>query len=112
MRSAWPSQMSTSTGLLQGFSEINGFGQLPERYQAIKALRSELLGYAEILCRDASLARQAMDEAFVHAFRTVRTFDDRSGLRAWFKEIVAKRCHRARLDQSERSLIGYGEVAA
>lgn len=66
------------------------FAALVERY------RREFARYAVSLCRDADLAADAMQEAFISAYGALATCRDPNRFGAWFFRILTNQCHNRR----------------
>ena len=74
--------------VLAGDEEL--FGVLVERY------RTEFSRYAAGLCGDGDLAADALQEAFIRAFRSLATCRDPKRFKAWFFRILTNQCHNLR----------------
>lgn len=81
--------------------EVQLFGVLVQRY------RAEFARYATVLVGDPDSAADAMQEAFVRAFRSLASCRDVGRVKAWFFRILTNQCHdhRARR-RREASLQG------
>jgi RNA polymerase sigma-70 factor (ECF subfamily) len=77
--------------VLAGDTEI--YRVLVERY------RADFGRIAEALVGDADLAADALQEAFIRAFRSLETCRDPDRFRPWFYRIVANQCHDHRRRQ-------------
>jgi RNA polymerase sigma-70 factor (ECF subfamily) len=70
--------------------EAHAFGTLVDRYV-------EQFGkYATSLCRDADIAADAMQEAFIRAYDRLTTLKDPEQFGAWFFRILTNQCHNHR----------------
>lgn len=70
--------------------DVERFGELVERY------RVEFGRLAEGLVGDADVAEDALQEAFIAAYRNLGKCRDPDRFRVWFYRIVANCCHDAR----------------
>ncbi len=70
--------------------EVEQYGLLVERY------RTEFARYATGLCGDADTAADAMQEAFIRAYRLLATCREPNKFKAWFFRILTNQCHNAR----------------
>jgi len=70
--------------------DVERYGLLVERY------REELGRMATSLVGDADAAEDALQEAFISAYRNLGRCRDPERLRVWLYRIVANRCHDAR----------------
>jgi RNA polymerase sigma-70 factor (ECF subfamily) len=77
--------------VLAGDTEL--YRVLVERY------RVDFGRIAEALVGDADLAADALQEAFIRAFRSLETCRDPDRFRPWFYRIVANQCHDHRRRQ-------------
>lgn len=68
----------------------DAFAPLVERY------RDEFARYAASLCGDADLAADAMQEAFIRAFRSLASCREPARFKAWFFRILTNQCHNLR----------------
>jgi len=88
--------------VLEGEAEL--FGVLVQRY------RAEFARYATALVGDPDRAADAMQEAFIRAYRSLASCRDLARVKAWFFRILTNQCHdqRAR-GRRETSLEGHDE---
>jgi RNA polymerase sigma-70 factor (ECF subfamily) len=70
--------------------EVERFGELVERY------RLEFGRLARSLVSDPDTADDALQDAFISAYRNLGRCRDPDRFRVWFYRIVANRCHDAR----------------
>ena len=70
--------------------EVDDFGILVERY------RAEFARYSAGLCGDADTAADAMQEAFIRAYRSLASCREPDKFKAWFFRILTNQCHNAR----------------
>lgn len=66
------------------------FAELVRRHQAMA------FGYARAILRDAHLAEDAVQEAFLAAYRDLAKLEDASSFPAWLRGIVRHQCGRCR----------------
>ena len=70
--------------------EVERFGELVERY------RTEFGRLARSLVGDPDTADDALQDAFISAYKNLGRCRDPERFRVWFYRIVANRCHDAR----------------
>jgi DNA-directed RNA polymerase specialized sigma24 family protein len=64
-----------------------------DAYAAIVARFQDMaVGYAFAVLRDASLAEDAAQEAFLEAFRRLSDLRDPAAFPGWFRRVVFKQC--------------------
>jgi RNA polymerase sigma-70 factor, ECF subfamily len=79
---------------------VNAFRHVVERYQ------SRALAHARLLTRDEADAADATQDAFVDAFRNLRTFDPGRKFYAWFYVLLRNRCFKQRSRRGTRAESG------
>lgn len=98
------SDREIATRVLSG--EVELFGLLVERY------RKEFGRYATALAGDPDRGADAMQEAFIRAYRSLQACRDLDRLKAWFFRILTNQCHdQRRRGSRERRLDGYDAPA-
>lgn len=86
--------------------EVALFGILVERY------REEFGRYAAALVGDPDRAADAMQEAFIRAYRSLASCRDVARVKAWFFRILTNQCHDQRARRRrEASLEGFDAPA-
>lgn len=86
--------------------EVELFGVLVERY------RAEFARYAAALVGDPDRAADAMQEAFIRAYRSLASCRDVKRVKAWFFRILTNQCHDQRTrTRREISLEGQDQPA-
>jgi RNA polymerase sigma-70 factor (ECF subfamily) len=86
--------------------EVELFGVLVERY------RAEFARYATALVGDPDRASDAMQEAFIRAYRSLASCRDLKRVKAWFFRILTNQCHDQRTRRRrETSLEGHDQPA-
>jgi RNA polymerase sigma-70 factor (ECF subfamily) len=70
--------------------ETHAYGKLVDRYV------ERFGGYATSLCRDADIAADAMQEAFIRAYDRLPTLKEPDQFGAWFFRILTNQCHNHR----------------
>lgn len=84
--------------------DITGLEYLVSKYQ-LTATRT-----AYLVVGDADLAQDIVQEAFLHTFHKIKTFDDQRSFRAWFFQIVVNASIKAlKKQQREVSIEGDDE---
>jgi RNA polymerase sigma-70 factor (ECF subfamily) len=87
--------------------ETSLFGELVARY------RGEFARYASAMVGDADQAADAMQEAFIRAYRSLASCRDQARVKAWFFRILTNQCHDQRAKrQRDVSLEGRDAPAA
>jgi RNA polymerase sigma-70 factor (ECF subfamily) len=76
--------------------EVELFGLLVERY------RAEFARYATALVGDPDRAADAMQEAFIRAYRSLASCRDLKRVKAWFFRILTNQCHVEGHDEPAR----------
>jgi RNA polymerase sigma-70 factor (ECF subfamily) len=79
---------------------MDAFRHFVERYQ------SRALAHARLLTRHEADAADATQEAFVDAFRNLRTFDPTRQFYAWFYVLLRNRCFKQRSRRGTRAESG------
>lgn len=86
--------------------DVASFGVLVERY------REEFGRYAAALVGDPDRAADAMQEAFIRAYRSLASCRDLKRVKAWFFRILTNQCHDQRTRRRrETPLEGYDAPA-
>lgn len=86
--------------------EVELFGVLVERY------RAEFARYAAALVGDPDRAADAMQEAFIRAYRSLASCRDLKRVKAWFFRILTNQCHDQRTRRRrETPLEGHDQPA-
>lgn len=70
--------------------DVERFGQLVER------CRVRFARYATALCGDPDVAADAMQEAFIRAFTSLKSCRDPENFQGWFFRILTNQCHNYR----------------
>ncbi len=70
--------------------DTDAYGVLVTRY------RTEFARYATGLCGDADSAADAMQEAFIRAYRSLGSCREPEKFKAWFFRILTNQCHNVR----------------
>lgn len=86
--------------------EVELFGVLVERY------RAEFARYATALVGDPDRAADAMQEAFIRAYRSLASCRDSRRVKGWFFRILTNQCHDQRTRRRRQtSLDGHDQPA-
>jgi RNA polymerase sigma-70 factor (ECF subfamily) len=80
--------------------DTEAFGALVQRY------RDAFARYAAAVCGDGDLAADAMQEAFIRAFRGLATCRNPDRFGAWFFRILTNQCRNHRKRWREHEAIG------
>lgn len=76
---------------------VDAFRHFVERYER------RALAHARLLTRNEADAADATQEAFVDAFRNLRTFDSARQFYAWFYVLLRNRCFKQRSRRATRA---------
>jgi len=84
--------------------EIEAFGQLVRKYQ------SHAIGHAATLLGNLPDALDAVQDAFVAAYRALERFDTSRRFYPWLYTILRNRCYKMLAARQKRSAADFGEV--
>ena len=74
--------------ILAQAGDLDAFGKIVQQFQDMA------VGYAYSILGDFQLAEDAAQEAFIAAYRDVRTLRIPEAFPSWFKKIIFKHCDR------------------
>jgi RNA polymerase sigma-70 factor (ECF subfamily) len=71
----------------------------------VRASYARLLGTASLILRDSDRARDAVQDAYVLAWRHVRALRDPDAWDAWLYRLVVRACYRAHRTEKRHALV-------
>lgn len=86
--------------------ETSAFRHLVERYQ------KQAIGHAVAILLNRDDALDAVQEAFIDAFRAINSFDQARSFYPWFYVLLRNRCHKLRTRKRETESIEGTEILA